>query len=211
MKTSIYVYSKAIFSFTCLIAFSVQSDVVYYTLDNVRLADNTQMTGMFSWTYNPKDFENGTGQFLSLDIPYTTHSHTNLNTTFDIKKSIEITLEGSVHDDGVDISLVLTQALTSTSSSLLNLVESKYEIGGNGFHTGSFNTGGVSRVNIFMNIVPLSPDSAEISWEPELPGFVLQETTSLTPTNWANSVSGSTNYVVIPLTAPIKFFRVAQP
>ena len=65
-----------------------------------------------------------------------------------LRKSIEITLEGSVHDDGVDITLFLSQPLTPTTSSLIDLAEteSKYEIGGNGFHDGFFLSGSISPV-----------------------------------------------------------------
>ena len=137
----------------CIVATAnAQADTVIYTLDNVMLSATEQMTGTFSWTYDVGDFENGTGQFTFLDIPWTAHNHTDLNATFDIGKSIEITLEGSVHDDGVDITLVLEQPLTPTTSSLLSLgvilgvEQSKYEIGGNGFHTGLVLSGSISPV-----------------------------------------------------------------
>jgi hypothetical protein len=143
----------------CLIGFALIVSVagithaatVIYTLDNVMLTETDQMTGTFSWTYDVGDFENGSGQFTFLDIPWTLHDHTDLNAAFDIGSSIEITLEGSVHDDGVDIKLVLEQPLTPTMSSLLALgvdelgvEQSKYEIGGNGFHTGLIQSGSIS-------------------------------------------------------------------
>ena len=141
-------------SITFIAAFGVHADTVNYILENVILDDSTQMNGTFSWTYTIGDFENGIGQFISLDIPYTSHDHTDLNATIDAGQSIEITLEGSVHDDGVDITLVLSQALTPTTGSLINLLTSKYEIGGNGFHTGVFKNGRISPVNddvVFRN------------------------------------------------------------
>ncbi len=118
----------------------------FYTLVDVTLAGNEPMTGTFSWTYDVGDFENGVGQFTFLEIPWTSHDHTDLDAVFDIGRSIEITLDGSVHDDGVDITLVLAQPLTPTTSSLLVLGpgESKYEIGGNGFHDGLFQSGSIS-------------------------------------------------------------------
>jgi hypothetical protein len=96
------------------------SDMVNYSLDNVILDDGTQMHGTFTWTFNTGDFENGDGQFNFLDIPHTSHDHTDLNATFDVSKSIEITLAGSTHDDGVDITLFLSQPLTPTTSSFIN-------------------------------------------------------------------------------------------
>ena len=75
---------------------------------------------------------------------FTLHNHTDLDAVFDIENSIEITLEGSVHDDGVDIALFLSQPLTPATSSSIDRVRSKYEIGGNGFHDGLFLSGSIS-------------------------------------------------------------------
>ena len=125
-------------------AFSAHAATVHYTLENIILEDGTQMTGTFSWSYETDDFENGIGQFTSLDIPHTTHDHETLTVSFDIGKSIEITLPGDIHDAGVDINLVLIQALMPTSSSQIDLLASKYDIGGNGFHAGLFLSGSIS-------------------------------------------------------------------
>jgi len=132
-------------SFTFMAAFNAHAaTIVNYTLVNVILDDHTQMTGTFSWTFDTGDFENGAGRFTSLEIPHTSHDHYDLNATIDVGQSIEITLPVNTHDDGVDITLVLLQALTPTTSSPINLVQSKYEIGGNGFHTGLFLSGTIS-------------------------------------------------------------------
>ena len=121
---------------------TAQAELVTYTLENVILDDgNAQMSGTFTWTYNVDDFENGIGQFSVLDIPFTVHDHTDLDATFDVGNSIEITLDGSVHDDGVDITLFLLQPLTPSSGSSVDLSRSRYEIGGNGFHDGYFLSG----------------------------------------------------------------------
>jgi len=129
---------------TSLAAFSAHAEVVEYTLENVILDDsNAQMHGTFLWSYEVGDFENGEGEFTFLEIPFTWHDHTDLDATFDVGNSIEITLEGSVHDDGVDITLFLLEPLTPTSGSEIDLDRSKYEIGGNGFHDGLFLSGSV--------------------------------------------------------------------
>ncbi len=60
-------------------------------------------------------------------------------------------------------------------------------------------------------IVPSASDTATISWTPATPGFVLQETLSLAPTNWVNSVSGATNPVTVPAMSAAKFYRLRQP
>ena len=134
------------FSLIFLAAFNTHADSVTYTLENVILDDSTQMTGTFLWTYETGNFENGAGQFISLDIPYTEHDHTDLDANIDVTQSIEITLSTNTHDDGVDITLVLIQPLTPTTSALINLETSKYEIGGNGFHDGLFLSGRISPV-----------------------------------------------------------------
>lgn len=48
-------------------------------------------------------------------------------------------------------------------------------------------------------------------WAPATPGFVLQETGSLSPANWTNSPSGATNPIVVPATLPAKFYRLLHP
>jgi hypothetical protein len=144
MNTKKNIYFWMVFSFIIMAASNAHAVTVIYTLDNVILADNTQMTGTFSWTFDSGDFENGVGQFSSLVIPWTSHNQDDLDAVFDIGNSIEITLEGSVHDDGVDITLFLVQPLTPTTSSSIDLVRSKYEIGGNGFHDGLFLSGNIS-------------------------------------------------------------------
>ena len=144
MSTAKNMCFRMISSFIFMAVFNAHADTVNYMLDNVILDDQTQMTGTFSWTYDAGDFENGVGEFTLLEIPHTSHDHTDLNASIDIGKSIEITLAGSTHDDGVDITLVLSQALTPTTSALLDRTLSRYEIGGNGFHTGLFLSGNIT-------------------------------------------------------------------
>ncbi|PWU22027.1 MAG: hypothetical protein C5B50_00270 [Verrucomicrobia bacterium] len=63
-----------------------------------------------------------------------------------------------------------------------------------------------------LTITPsTTPGSATISWTPNTPGFVLQETFSLKPPNWTNSISGSTNPVTISLSQAFKYYRLAHP
>ncbi len=62
-----------------------------------------------------------------------------------------------------------------------------------------------------LKIIPASAGQATISWTPNTPGFVLQETTSLSPTTWVNSPSGNANPVTVPATGPAKFYRLARP
>lgn len=62
-----------------------------------------------------------------------------------------------------------------------------------------------------LTIVPAVPGRATISWTPNIPGFVLQETRVLSPANWTNSLSGATNPIVVPATVPAKFYRLFKP
>ena len=62
-----------------------------------------------------------------------------------------------------------------------------------------------------LTIVPGVPGQATISWTPNTPGFVLQETWVLSPSNWSNSVNGATNPIVVPATSPAKFYRLCKP
>lgn len=132
---------------TIVIGSNAQADIVNYSLDDVILADNTQMTGTFSWTYEAGDFENGVGEFTSLTIPHTTHDQTDLKTTIETGQ-IEITLVGNFHDDGVDITLRLLQPFTATTASEIDSTTSQHEIGGNGFHSGNFQGGFVTPTSV---------------------------------------------------------------
>ena len=62
-----------------------------------------------------------------------------------------------------------------------------------------------------LTIVPFGPGQARISWTPATPGFVLQETLSLSPANWLNTPSGAANPVTVPATLPSKFYRLRKP
>ena len=62
-----------------------------------------------------------------------------------------------------------------------------------------------------LTIAPATPGNATISWAPNTPGFVLQETPSLSPTNWVNSASGANNPIVVPAIVPTKYYRLFKP
>jgi hypothetical protein len=67
-------------------------------------------------------------------------------------------------------------------------------------------------IDPILTIAPSAPDEVLLSWTPATPGFVLQETLSLTPASWTNSSSGATNPVThstIGLTE--KFYRLHKP
>jgi hypothetical protein len=62
-----------------------------------------------------------------------------------------------------------------------------------------------------LTIVPAAAGQATLSWTPDTPGFVMQETTSLSTTNWTNSASGTNNPVTVTVPGNTKFYRLFKP
>ena len=56
-----------------------------------------------------------------------------------------------------------------------------------------------------------SNNNVVLSWPSPSTGFVLQESSSLSPANWTNSLSGATNPITIPAVVPMKFYRLSKP
>lgn len=124
------------------LSFSAKAVTVNFNLDNIFYDTGNQLNGEFAWTYSEGDFENGTGVFTSLDN-FGIFTLSDLNTTIE-PNTIEITLAGSFHDQGIDISLFLVNPFSPNSSVLLDLGRSKYSFGGNGFNDGNFLFGKIS-------------------------------------------------------------------
>lgn len=62
-----------------------------------------------------------------------------------------------------------------------------------------------------LNIEPAGSGQATISWDPDDPGWILQEATSLVLSNWVNSASGPTNPITVPAAVPTTFYRLHKP
>jgi hypothetical protein len=62
-----------------------------------------------------------------------------------------------------------------------------------------------------LRIEPAGPGQATISWEPDDPGWELQEALSLTLSNWVDSASGVTNPITVPVSSPTTFYRLHKP
>ena len=62
-----------------------------------------------------------------------------------------------------------------------------------------------------LRIAASGAGEATVWWEPDTPGWVLQETLSLSSAAWTNAPSGATNPVVVPATLPTKFYRLHKP
>jgi hypothetical protein len=126
-----------------------QLEVVVYDLEEVWLdpvlshpfEDPQPMTGSFEWTYTTGDFENGSGQFVSLDLPWWSSNLPELESTFD-NTSIEINMVGNYHNLGVDVSLFFDEPLSPNLPSTIDTVRSKFEIEVNISHRGTVVNGG---------------------------------------------------------------------
>lgn len=62
-----------------------------------------------------------------------------------------------------------------------------------------------------LTIAPAAPGFATISWSPATPGFILQETPTLSLPVWINSPSGPTNPATVPISKSTKFYRLFKP
>jgi hypothetical protein len=62
-----------------------------------------------------------------------------------------------------------------------------------------------------LTIAKDAPGFANISWTPASTNWVLQESLDLSPAAWTNSPSGATNPVVVPVTVPVRFYRLYKP
>lgn len=140
--------------FAWLVAFApraaAQTETVVYDFVDVWLdpvishpwEDPQQMTGSFQWTYTPGDFANGTGELLTLYLPWWGSDLTDLNFTSDTG-SIEITLGGNYHDRGVDVSLFLVESMTPDQPSTIDTSRSAFDIQVGVSHQGEVISGSV--------------------------------------------------------------------
>ena len=62
-----------------------------------------------------------------------------------------------------------------------------------------------------LHITNAASSWATIWWTPPTPGFTLQSTDSLSPTNWVNAPSGTNNPANVSATLPKKFYRLFKP
>lgn len=115
---------------------SAQTRSLTYKLEDVWLKPDIshprssaqQMTGTFVWTYAAGKFENGTGKFTSLNIPWWGSRTTPaLKITFDLK-AIEFAMVGNYHGLGLDLTLRMAPQLSATKSSPIDRVRSKFTI-----------------------------------------------------------------------------------
>ena len=119
---------------------AAQTATVTYELENVWLDPDwthpwespQHLTGTFEWTYTVGDFDNGSGEFIALDVPWYGDGM-NLEWTIETGQ-LEIVLPGNWHDWGVDVTLKFTQPLSENAPSPLDLTLSKFEIEAQGIN-----------------------------------------------------------------------------
>ncbi|MGJ8643994.1 MAG: hypothetical protein ACSHX9_11340 [Luteolibacter sp.] len=193
------------------------AETLYFALDNVFFQKEgstnnlQQMHGYFSWNYTLGDFENGTGELLYVDIPGTSHGVEDLIVTIETG-GIEISLDGSFHDDGIDVSLKFLNDLSPTGSSVIDTdpESSKFDIGGNGFYRGTIETGSVVPFIFTLHVTQASPTTIQATWTPNYPWCTLEQSSTLKPSSWDNTETTSPHDQNI--TAPSKmFYRLAVP
>jgi hypothetical protein len=76
-----------------------------------------------------------------------------------------------------------------------------------GFWGGAFAVQQVGAPTLIIQRVGMQ---VQISWDPNTPGFVLQESLSLSAPSWGNT-SGAFNGMTVPASGPTKFYRLRKP
>ncbi len=147
---------------------ALQADSVAYELQEVWLLpdvthpwiDSQPMAGVFVWTFDAGDFENGSGAFTSLDIPWwSEESDPELQATIETG-SLEITMVGNYHDYGVDITLQFVTPFNIDSSSQIDVVTSSFEIQRGVSYQGHVVSGSLAIVE--ANLCPADFDSTGV-------------------------------------------------
>jgi len=61
-----------------------------------------------------------------------------------------------------------------------------------------------------LRIAPASPGYLTISWSPDSPDYKLQETPSMSPPNWIDSIYGTSNPAMVPVINSTEFYRLIK-
>ncbi len=128
-----------------------QTATVTYDLVGVNLVQNITypnattpypMSGAFVWTYTVGDFENGTGQFTSLSVPWWSSSQPALIETIELDQ-IELTMQGNYHNLGFDMTIRLQQDLSPFLPSAIDHANSTFDIQVGVSHQGHIVSGSI--------------------------------------------------------------------
>ncbi len=145
---------------------AASAKVVTYRLNNVHLlpgsGQSQQMTGSFEWIYEEGDFENGSGRFIELDIPWYSSDLDSLNINIDLR-SIEFVLPGNYHDLGLDITLFLLEPLSPDQPVSIDTARSKFEIQHGIIYMGSVMSGSIVLVTPISGIVKVNGSDVPVT------------------------------------------------
>ena len=150
---------------------AAQSQTITYSLEDVFLkadvshgsgAGSYPMTGEFTWTYSPGDFENGIGQMLWVDIPWFGSDLNEMVITIETKQ-IEFSLLGNWHNLGLDVMLKFTNEFSETQAGIVDPVLSTFDIERGGVYQGHATGGTVEPQPTFiMNLSGSCPDALQV-------------------------------------------------
>ena len=150
---------------------AAQTQTITYSLENVRLkpdishgsnASSHPMTGEFTWTYTPGDFENGIGEMQWVNIPWFGSDLNEMVITIETKQ-IEFSLLGNWHNLGLDVMLKFTNELTPTTAGIVDPVLSTFDIERGGVYQGHATGGTVEPQPTFiMELTGSCPDALQV-------------------------------------------------
>ncbi len=134
--------SSAVQAQTETATFTLEDVWFYPDIANPRGLPPQQMTGTFVWTYDIGDFENGSGVFSQMYIPYYGSNLSDIRTTIDLT-SIEFSLIPNVHGFSVDGTLFLLNPLSRDQPAVVDPVRSVMEYEDGVTTKGHFTSGSV--------------------------------------------------------------------
>ena len=62
-----------------------------------------------------------------------------------------------------------------------------------------------------LTVTSASAGQITISWAPNIPGWILQESPNLSAPTWTNAASGPANPATVPVAGGQKYFRLYKP
>jgi hypothetical protein len=149
---------------------AAQTQTITYSLDNVRLkpdvshgagAGSYPMTGEFTWTYTPGDFENGLAEMQWVSIPWFGSDLSEMVITIETNQ-LEFSLLGNWHNRGLDVTLKLYDDFTETSGAFVNTTLSTFDIESGGVYQGHAISGLIKPEPTFiMNLSGSCPDALQ--------------------------------------------------
>ncbi len=173
---------------------------VAYVMNNITYSNTTfpytvsTGNGMFAWTYNAGNFQNGTGQYLFVNLPTgTVYPSPSYGPIYTVDAAMLTgTITQNVDTYWYDYSLNYSPALTSPNS-LANITGGSYDL----YLYNNFVGGETMGTVIGGTVTPYKPiltvkisgTNVVVNWPTNYAdGFVLESTTSLKPGNlWTTS------------------------